>query len=69
MDLFRTSPGSFESLKVGSGFVLYETVVDKMVTDPAVLSVPELKDRAYVFVNKVSIRNLLLLHGRALLQN
>jgi hypothetical protein len=44
-------PLSFEELKIGSGFVLYETQVNFMVTDPAVLVAPDLKDRAYVYVD------------------
>ena len=51
----RTRPLSFEELKTGAGFVLYSTRVDFKTTDPVLLSIPELKDRAYVYVNKVRL--------------
>ncbi len=45
---------SFEDLKIGSGFVLYETMVENMTTDPALLSAEGLKDRAYIYADSVS---------------
>ena len=39
---------------MGSGFVMYETFVDVLPTDPALLSIQDLKDRAYVYVEKVT---------------
>ncbi|CAG7816860.1 unnamed protein product [Allacma fusca] len=44
-------PLSFEELKVSSGFILYETQIDFMVTDPALLEALDLKDRAYVYLD------------------
>ena len=35
-----------------NGFMLYETNIVKMFTDPAELNVPTLHDRGYVFVNE-----------------
>jgi beta-galactosidase len=47
------SPQTFEELKIGHGFVLYSTTVKENTSDPVVLSVPHLRDRAQVFVDKV----------------
>jgi hypothetical protein len=35
-----------------NGFVLYETDIVKMFTDPAELNIPAMHDRGYVFVNE-----------------
>ena len=43
-------PLTFEELDVRSGFVLYETVIDTLVQDPAMFGV-EVYDRGYVFVD------------------
>ncbi len=45
-------PLSFEQLSVRHGFVLYETTVTFIPSDPIQLKVANLHDRAYVFVNE-----------------
>ncbi|CAG7821533.1 unnamed protein product, partial [Allacma fusca] len=45
-------PQRFESLSVGSGYVLYENDVKIMASDPVLLQITDLKDRAYVFVDE-----------------
>lgn len=51
--LVSFQPRSFESLKVRNGFVFYCTKINFKPTSPAVLSVEEIKDRGYVFVDMV----------------
>jgi beta-galactosidase len=46
-------PLTFEELSVRHGFVLYSTVINVQPSDPAVLSIPGLKDRAHVYVDSV----------------
>ncbi|XP_055334428.1 beta-galactosidase-like [Paramacrobiotus metropolitanus] len=46
------TPLSFELLEHGYGFVLYRTVVKERHRDPAILNVPNLADRAIVFVDQ-----------------
>ena len=46
------NPMSFEALNQYSGFVLYETELPKSARDPVLLKFSDLKDRAYVFVNR-----------------
>ncbi|CAG2112123.1 unnamed protein product, partial [Medioppia subpectinata] len=48
-----TFPMTFEELRVRDGFILYSTNIAFIPSDPAVLTVKGLKDRAQVFVNKV----------------
>jgi hypothetical protein len=43
---------SFEVLNQDRGFVLYENLINKIYSDPAVLSIATLNDRGYVFVNQ-----------------
>lgn len=50
---FRT-PQTFETLDQNSGFVLYETHLDRLKRDPSLLSVPGLRDRAHVLLDGVS---------------
>lgn len=45
-------PMTFEELDQYSGFVLYETKLPKVSRDPSMLKVSELRDRAYVYVNR-----------------
>jgi beta-galactosidase len=47
------STQTFEELKIDHGFVLYSTTIKEGTSDPVVLSVPHLRDRAQVFVDKV----------------
>ena len=47
-----TIPLTFEQLGQDSGFVLYEKQIQVGVPDPAELSMGEVRDRAYVFVNR-----------------
>jgi len=46
------APQTFEELKIGHGFVLYSTTIKEETSDPVVLSVPRLRDRAQVFVDR-----------------
>lgn len=46
-------PVSFENLFQPYGFVLYKTVVNFTTADPSVLTVKDIADRGYVYVNKV----------------
>ena len=46
------TPLTFEQIGQENGFMLYETVIDKLFTDPAKLKITDIHDRAYVFVNK-----------------
>lgn len=48
-------PKTFEELKQFSGFVLYETELPKDKRDPSVLTIPDLRDRAIVTVDNVSL--------------
>lgn len=45
-------PMTFEALNQYSGFVLYETKLPKVSRDPALLAIRDLRDRAYVYVNR-----------------
>lgn len=52
------NPLSFETLDQSYGFILYEHVLspaEKQPNDPALLSIPGLRDRGQVFVDEVSI--------------
>ena len=44
-------PMNFEKLDQSSGFVIYETDINDLVTNPVELSVPGLRDRGTVFVD------------------
>jgi beta-galactosidase len=45
-------PQTFEALNQYSGFVLYETKLPKVSRDPAMLKINDLRDRAYIYVNR-----------------
>ena len=45
-------PLTFEEVGQENGFMLYETGIDKLFTDPAKLEIAEIHDRAYIFVNQ-----------------
>lgn len=45
-------PMTFEALDQYSGFILYETTLPKTSRDPALLKLADLRDRAYVYVNR-----------------
>lgn len=47
-------PVTFEKIDQFSGFVLYETELPNFRKDPSILSAPNVKDRAHVFVDNVS---------------
>ncbi|XP_055943639.1 beta-galactosidase-like isoform X1 [Argiope bruennichi] len=51
--IVSTYPLSFEKLYHPFGFILYKTIVQFRPTDPAVLTVKNIADRGYVYVNKV----------------
>ena len=46
------TPLTFEALNQYSGFLLYETKLPKVSRDPAQLKINDLRDRAYVYVNR-----------------
>lgn len=73
------APKSFEALNQNSGFILYETKIPKTSRDPAILKIVDLKDRAYVYVdrqfvgvlsreNKINSLPISLTPGRSMLQ-
>jgi beta-galactosidase len=45
-------PMTFEALDQNSGFVLYETTLPKTTRDPSLLKLSDLRDRAYIYVNR-----------------
>ena len=45
-------PMTFETLNQNSGFVLYETTLPKLTRDPSLLKLSDLRDRAYVYINR-----------------
>ena len=49
-------PKTFESLNVNYGYVLYETTIPDDISDPAVLYISDLRDRAIVAVDHVSTK-------------
>lgn len=51
-------PVTFETIDQYSGFVLYETVLPNFRKDPAILSVPNIKDRAHVLIDDVSLSRI-----------
>lgn len=50
--VYNPVPMTFEALNQYSGFILYETKLPKVSRDPALLKIDDLRDRAYVFVNR-----------------
>lgn len=48
-------PLTFESLNQSYGFMLYEKVLEGKYSDPAILSIPRLHDRAIVYLNKRAV--------------
>lgn len=46
------NPLTFEQLDQNSGFVLYETTLPKTKRDPGMLKLAELRDRAYIYVDR-----------------
>jgi hypothetical protein len=54
-------PLTFEQLKQGNGFVLYSTNISVHPSDPAVLEINGLADRAQVFVDSVFTKNTSIL--------
>lgn len=44
---------TFEQLNQYAGFVLYETNLPAFSSDPSILSIELLRDRAYVYLNRV----------------
>ncbi|GFY66717.1 beta-galactosidase [Trichonephila inaurata madagascariensis] len=51
--VFSVYPLSFEKLFHPFGFVLYKVTVPFQPTDPALLTVKDIADRAHIYVNKV----------------
>lgn len=45
-------PMTFEELDQNSGFILYETKLPRTNRDPALLKLADLRDRAYIYVNR-----------------
>ncbi|PRD30487.1 UNVERIFIED_CONTAM: hypothetical protein NCL1_26257 [Trichonephila clavipes] len=56
--VFSTYPLSFEKLSPPFGFVLYKVTVPFQPTDPALLTVKDIADRAHVYVNKADPRSV-----------
>ncbi len=54
-------PLTFEQLKQRNGFVLYSTNISVHPSDPAVLEINGLADRAQVFVDSVFTKNTSIL--------
>lgn len=48
-------PRTFEALNVKYGYVLYETTISDNVSDPTIFYLADLRDRATVLVDWVSI--------------
>lgn len=48
------SPQPFEYLDSRNGLILYSTTINFKPTSPSMLVIKELRDRAYVYVDKVS---------------
>lgn len=44
-------PPTFEELSQNSGLVLYETTIPEFTRDPSKLTIPDLRDRAYVYID------------------
>lgn len=53
--IISVNPLTFEAINQYSGFVLYESVLPRIKFDPSYLIISDLRDRAYVFVDRVSI--------------
>lgn len=47
-------PLTFEQANQAYGFILYQTNITFQPTNPAVLAIPGLRDRAHVFVDRVN---------------
>ncbi len=60
-------PLTFEQLKQRNGFVLYSTNISVHPSDPAVLQITGLADRAQVFVDSVFTKNTSILMQKILL--
>lgn len=45
-------PLTFEQVGQENGFMLYETTIDKLYSDPVKLQIKEIHDRAYIYVNR-----------------
>ncbi|CAG2169545.1 unnamed protein product [Oppiella nova] len=56
-------PLSFEKLRIKDGFILYSTNITFNPSNPAVLAINELKDRAQVFVNQKYVGTLSRTHN------
>lgn len=53
-------PQSFEALNHSYGFMLYSTNLTFQPTDPAIISLPDLHDRAQVFIDREHVATLSL---------
>lgn len=49
------SPMTFEALNQYSGLILYEANLPVFVRDPSTLKIDKIRDRAYVYVDKVKL--------------
>lgn len=56
--VYSRSPMTFEALNQYSGLILYEANLPVFVRDPSTLKIDKIRDRAYVYVDKV--RNLFM---------
>ncbi|XP_049781675.1 beta-galactosidase-like isoform X1 [Schistocerca cancellata] len=48
-------PKTFEQLGQNSGFILYETIIPDDLSDPALLDVPGVRDRAIVLIDRMFV--------------
>lgn len=51
--VIKALPITFEELNQNSGFILYETSLPHFKVDPSLLKVDKLRDRAYVYLDRV----------------
>lgn len=52
---FSEKPLTFEQMEVYYGYILYETKLPEELGDPTLLYIYDLRDRAIVFIDEVSI--------------
>lgn len=62
LPVIKLLPITFEELNQNSGFILYETSLPHFKADPSLLKVDKLRDRAYVYVDRVMTAILFLVN-------
>lgn len=53
--VINRTPKTFEELQLSYGYVLYHTLMPENIADPSMLRVPNLRDRAVVYINQVKL--------------